>query len=571
MNGALMAWLWIVVAGVGQAGATGDAQDSTVAPPVGVVEAGGGLAELLALVPSDPAAVLVVPRMDRFDERLLGVAAPYGLPSGLSIHQYLKSTLELVAGIEPKGAAAVVFLKGVATGEAVPRFLLIVPASDSAAVMTFLSPAPVDAGVMQVRLRGRESFAAVRGRFVVFGPDRASVSSDATSGFGEQLTLHQRETLADSDVSLFVTRAAVTAAGWDRAGTALISFALGLSGDDALDRPIQWSARLKSDGVHLLWLRQGRGGGGAEAGCAAPRLLTMGTSDVGLALGVEASLDEEGYPADVVGQVVLSAVKELALLSEDRADELGRRTGAIFRDVCEIQLAVSAPGKADEAAGWSASVRTRGDAAEVVQEMESWVSFVNRRPFQVPELNNFVERLDVRSGVEQVDGRPNRELVVAFSEPVAASAASSDTGRNRRASTRVLARWAAIAKDTILVTGGDAALFEAVLEWKRSRVDAARGTDSSPAPRDSRARWVIRVHPRRLRHVVQQAATAFGGSAPEGELWNMDEVLEAALERSVSRDDELRLFLPGRLLGKLWGASSSPARDGSGALPEENR
>lgn len=560
---ARIAWLWIVAAGMGQVSAAGELPVAPSTPPESVEVADIDLSNLLAQVPSDAAALLVAPRIDRFDERLGELIATCGLGPGMSIQRYLQSTLELVAGLEPQGPVAVALLGVGAPGETAQRLLLIVPTSDPTALMTFLSPSPEDAQVTRVRLRGRDSFASVRGRFVLFGPDRASVTGTGAGGFAEQMTSDQHKALADSDLTLLVTRRAVSAAGWDRSDAAQVSAALGLAANEKPDRPAYWSARLHADGIAFRWLRSGRGVGETEVECVDPQFLVGDSAEAQYALWVEATLNEEGGPSDVIGRVLLGAAKELSLLTEEQAQLLVERTSVLMRHVCQFRLAVSALGGTNKYADWTVEVRTRRNATNAVAELETWVGSLAELSLQEPRLNEMITRLEMRRGLEQVEGRSIGELVVGSGDRLSGSEASTGEQKEGPATTKVLARWAVLGDNMVLITDGNQRFLDAIIRRWRGAAETRRQAETQSAPRDSRVRLAIRVQPRRLRRVMQLAADTYGTPAADGRFWNLNGVLEGVLERTASGNDEFRLFMPGQLLAGVWGASVAPSTGGT--------
>ncbi len=124
---------------------------------------GRDISILTSLIPSEMSTTLLVPNLSMLGRQIVktklfgqGHKDPY---------RALKASLEIVDGIDDAGASAIGIIKDAASSDVWQNMVLWLPATNPTAMMTFMQPVQISAGVYRVTIAGQASFAAEHGEF----------------------------------------------------------------------------------------------------------------------------------------------------------------------------------------------------------------------------------------------------------------------------------------------------------------------------------------------------------------------------------------------------------------------
>lgn len=311
--------------------------------------------------------------------------------------------LEIVAGVEPAGSAAVALVRVEAGGAVQLRPVLIVPTAERKKVLAFLNPRPAADGVLAVTIRGQDAFAIARGGHTLFGPDRATIRAVEASGFlgSKRLAPNVLKRFGANDATIWVDVRALRATNaFDALPIWARTLLAASTADETLDA-VLISTRFTSDGLAVA-LAMHTGGTTRASASTEDLLIGLPNDSFGLVLGTTATRD--GGPMRFLIRAGVAALAATGRVDPLRVEPLVRVVQSSLRDVRSLSLSVSvveAGGRRVPALAIVA--RTHGRAEALVNEIETVLSFLRRGVFGDYRLDGLTERLVLHRGVEHID------------------------------------------------------------------------------------------------------------------------------------------------------------------------
>jgi len=362
--------------------------------------------DILDVLPADTSVAFTIRDLADFDGKLTALTDRMEMP--ISAYASLKTALQIVAGLEDHGSAAVALMP--APGDTMqPRPLaILLPTSDPKTLMTFLNPQPLDDGYYRVTLRGREAYAGMKNGFAIFGPTLATVQLvvEAKSKLGATLSPHQAKRFAESDVAVWV-KGPLSDAGFPC--TQYHSpFARGFC--EALEAQVQWdnllcSATLDDSSLtldlNITW-KKGAGIGGSVTSDKPP---LGGTQNETLAMVMSLSNDPSGLRMKSILAVLFHTLTASSVLEPTKSDELRESYQQLVGKVSSVHSSVALlPEGTGGSIGLTKIQSFRGDRKTFQNDIERIITCLRTGLFVDARFNRLAERLEWRAGAETLGG-----------------------------------------------------------------------------------------------------------------------------------------------------------------------
>ena len=419
-------------------------------------------------LPADTLMAIAVHDLAKVDRRLTRLAGQLGV--SVSPYTLAKGALEIVTGLDDTGSAAVALLRPKPGASPAGNLILLLPTPDRNAALTFLNPKPLDDGSIKVTLRGRESFAAGKGAFTVFGANLETVRRvlHGEKGLHERLMAEQRRSIAAHDVSVWLDvdvlslneQDTKTGPWWRRA---LNSNADLLSECAAIDA----GAHVRPDGIALeAHLVRAKTAGTGMAGDTTESLLRgLPAERFILATGLSGS--QAPARAATMTNVALTALAEFNVLDPVQAVALRESYKRITARIASASASISLlEGGPDGRIGITKVLYTREGASALLRDIEALVSVFKAGPFTDPRVNAVMSRLAYRRAAETSQGLSIDHFYVDLSdiETVDQAALVETFGQDG-----LRARLGVIDGQRVVITvGGGLERFELVVATVRS-------------------------------------------------------------------------------------------------------
>lgn len=488
-------------------------QTAPVTADVQAAEAGER--EILAALPADTMAVLIVRDLAQCDREVATLLARMGLP--ISPYSSLKGALEIVTGLDDHGPAAVALIPSLQKETGPLPLVLLLPTSNRPAAMAFLNPQPLENDYVRVTLRGHEAFAATEGRFLVFGPTLAMVQHvlDAEEGLDTVLSTHQLTRFADTDVSILVrSPLPKTVLACDMFGSPLVrGLCEACEAEFPWDR-FQFCANIDGEGVTFEFNIAWKSGADIGPGSGPTTSLLNGLPDEPSAIAMGMSNDRTGARVRSMVKILFHTLTTAAVLEPSRAEELRDAYEQTSERVARVASSVSIlPGEPGGSIGFAKILRARGNGRALLNGVDGILAILRSGPFVDPRFNRLTERIEYRVGVESLSDLTINHLALdlrAFSE------IDHEMVRRVFGQEDLRARIALVDGDFLVVTFGGG------LERFRKTVTAVRAQSAPPAAEartvqpahllQKRRSFEAHVAVDRLVMLVRQLRTAMGMS-----------------------------------------------------------
>ncbi len=528
-----------------------------------------------AVVPDNACVVAAVRDMAGLDSKFAKLAGRMGTEfQGLTA---IESAIEIVAGIDDHGEAAVLLMPPSEAGPIADSLILLLPTTDRAALLMFLNPQPLEDGYVKVRLGGRESFAGTKGAFTVFGPDLATVKSVVTAKSGlitRCQDFHLRQ-MAANDVSVYADSSAegsgrlveMLKGGFPR----ISGFLKGALEDQ--DR-LFGSARLDSTGVALSLSVDRDNGPTSSAGADVAGTLLAGLPDEPVVFAAGSAEGASLQQAHVIFEDIVTSLTRKGVILADRAADLRAVYRSAIARVARGAVSMSMlPNGAGSPVGSVMVAQARGSGALLLRDVETAVSVVRSGVFADARLARLVERLEVRRAAETLAGVPVDHIVVELSglEGVDEAAVRSVLGDEG-----LLCRIAVVDESFVVATlGGGAARFSEVMEIVRSggaplAADVAIQMSAMGVARERCLEAYFALD--RWAKLANMVCRAFGSAVPYRRVPEVNAPV-ALTVRSVAGGAQTEVFIPVEVLDAArWimtdAVPNGATGDGVGIAPE---
>lgn len=531
-----------VIAGA-TAAQTGDSSDSLRAD------------SLLSAVPGEVAAAVMVRNLAELDGKLTDWSRGKDDRDAGSALEFAKASLELVAGVDDSAGAALVLMPPSTPAGLANDLALIVPTRDRDLLLAFLNPQPVGEGTFRVRLRGRESYAATKGRFTVFGPNLDVVRRvvSARGGLDREWSPYARSQWERNDACVWGSAVTHALNGrFDEVGGLRTAWLQAMfAGVTGARSALQCCAHLDSSGVRLEIYHPQRAGGrnrGLELanGGPADEVPLAGLPDEAFVCAMTLGRAQPAEVAGYLSGLLLGAANALGLTDPGRSTELLRRLRSVYLRIRSASVSVSAlPGSSNGLIAVTAVVSTVDDTSLVVNDIDNVLSVFERGVFVDGQHNRVAERIRLQRGHETADDITVHRLMLL---PPQGAADKWSEATALVDAEGVLARIAILdAHRLVIATGGGTGRFKEIVALARSgRAPLAAREEVAQARRNLQPGRgpQIYVAPARFISMVNSASRALGAPTEFTPWADGGPPVTLTLRRIEQGGDRLDLFVP---------------------------
>ncbi len=513
--------------------------------------------DVLTLLPADTLAVVVARSLKELDERSAALLKRLDLPTHPAMP--VLATLGVMTGVDASRAAGVAILATETKTPLPDGLVLLLPTTNTAALIVMLQPEPVEDGFWRVSIRGRESFVGARDGYTVFGASLVMVKRVVRGGssLAPRLSTRQRERLLADDLFAWFDSSIRTRVRGAGALGAWMQQALGV-GAESLDLYADGcaSARFDPKGIRLRFLLRPRSAepvGDDSAALSAPAIAWPGEP---LAVAVEVANGTGGGRGRLLLKWVTRRLLDGAYIDSTRVSELSAAflTVADSVDVSSLQVALSPGGRMAATLMLHAKRGVKAPLESIQRLVETLAGDV----FVDPKVRLALQRLKYVPAAETVAEIPVDHVTL---DVTGLTSVDTEAVRAVFGSEGLLARVGAIdGNPTVITLGGGSARFARAVAAVRSMrpaltLDSQRDTSSLfLKARISVDQWLA------LWHAIS-LVTGTGGDAPEIPVLSAPVTLTMGLTSGGETDVDL--FLPADVIaaargGLFWNRSVSP-------------
>jgi len=509
--------------------------------------------DILSVVPAGTSTVVMVRDLGELDAKLTRLMERLSIP--VSPYQFAKGWLEIVAGIDDHGPAAIAVLPVSSESEMPAKhgLVLILPTANRDELLSFLSPQPIEEGYTKVMLRGRESYAGSVGRFTVFGSNLHAVRSvvRVTEPLIDQLPAYQLKQQSDNDVSLWIDPASVTSSFGAGEGMPWLRGVVKsvFSRVKDLGR-IQLAARFEQGGI-TVGLCMGRSAATRRfAGRDTVESLLRGLPNEPYVAAMGADLSHSGAWASAMVDLIVSSSVAAGVLDSARVSDLMQVVDSAVKDVVGVGLIVSvSPQGPDGMLGLAKVVHTASDGQTLLAKIDAIVKALKNGAFVDPVINRALEKLEFRRAVET-----SREVTVNHVVLDTSGLEGVDQEALRRAFGRdgLLLRIGVVDdRYVVMAFGGGLERFDEIVKTVRAGrapLAADTGTMMSALGVARKRSLEAYVSVDRGLRLITDVSTAMGFPASYPQMPETNAPVALAMHSVSSSSTQLEVFIPTELL-----------------------
>ena len=431
--------------------------------------------QTLAQIPANAMVVVTLRDLAGINAKLGRLLKQLFIP--FDPYRYVKGQLQLVAGIDDHGTAALVVLQPapVEPGDSGPgrvtQIVLMVPTTDTAKLFAYVTPDRVSDRITRVMLGGKETYAGTKGHLTVFGATQAIVERvlDAkTSMLPKVADFHAQRVLAN-DFAVWIDAKAAAKQGQQSPMLSGMLGGLGLS-SASLEQfeCFSWALRLEAEGVRLSTVTDSGKPAKAEPSAKTSTLLTgLALEDYVIAGGGQwaQAPGATDAMARMAGMPIAHLVDPVAF------EKLQSKVLSLSKGVAHVSWCFSAlPATEHGMIGMTKVVTTTGSAKDMLTETQGVIEQIKGLDVSDEKIQKGLSRIAYRPAAEILDGTSVDHL---FIDVAGADAVNEVKLKKAVGQEGLLFRMAAIGDKKVLVTfGGGPARFR--------RAMAVAKTDEAP-------------------------------------------------------------------------------------------
>ncbi len=468
----------IMLASVGQLPAEVGATYDRIQSP-----AGRDITILTALIPADMSATLLMPNLSKIGHHIVSTKL-FG-QQHKDPYRSLKASLEIVDGIDDAGAGAIGIMGDTTSAEIWQNMALWLPATNPTAMMTFMQPIQISAGIYRVTIAGHPSFAAEHGDYLLLSPKLEIIHACLNSHepIRQRLSAHQQRMLSEADLTLVVSSAKPPISGgsdtenqvdWLAAWPVLSALQHAMSPSVSSPQVPMCSLSIKPNGLDMAMVGHSRPDVRADR---AGRMISQSTmvrdNDLLLALPSESIIAAMGFEPGTAMlassgfvDLLMGYMQQYTFADAQVVNELSRRMRRSISRASVGSIAIQSP--TDDSHTFSATLilQTKTDAAIIRAEFQSMLIQLKRGFFLDPVWQSHADRLQIIPAASSFQG-VQIDHISADGMNTNKSVGTSFAG-NFISTDGILARMAVIDDSAfvLIIGGNEQGIHDVITRWR---------------------------------------------------------------------------------------------------------
>lgn len=446
---------------------------------------GRDIATLTSLIPANMSALVLVPNLSKLGRQIVSTKL-FGEGRNDPYHS-LKASLEIVDGIDDAGAGAISIIGKAASTEMWQNMVIWLPATNPAAVMTFMQPIQISAGLYRVTIAGQASFAAEQGGFLLLSPRLEVLRTCLKSRepIKQRLSAHQQRTLGEADLALIILPDSPSfssggddkkSSSWLAAWPGLAALQFLMASPTSSSHVPMWSLSIRPNGLEIAVIGYSRRNERTDkTDSALQRPSLMRGTDLLLALPSESTVAATGFEPHAAMlassgfiDLLLNYLQHSHLANAQAVHELVRTIRQSISRASVGSIAVQSSAGSSKTFSATLILKTDADvdAAIIRAEFQSMVSQLKRGFFIDPIWQNFADRLQIMPMANSYQGVSIDHLSIDGLKAIQAEKSSARTGFI--SPDGVVARMAVIDDNAFVLAigGNEQNMRDLILRWR---------------------------------------------------------------------------------------------------------